>query len=393
MAEKPLTVAWFSYFPIEWLPDLPEPLRNLPRQHPATWQSVLLDQLEKLPHLRLHILALRKQFPNNFRFQRGNVTFHCLKTVGGLRAPSFYWLDTWLIQRALQPIQPDLVHAWGTEHGAALVASRLKYPAVVTMQGLMNWLTELMPVSHYVRFAALLEGWSLRRASVVTAESNFAVQYLHRHYPRLELHQVEHAPNPLFHQVARRPQLRPLRFVFVGSFSQGKGADILLRALDQLVSDLNFELRVIGSVDAGFLASFKAELSPALWERAGFRDNLTSREVSDELSTATMLLYPTRADNSPNAVKEAVVAGVPVVASAIGGIVDYVIPGGNGLLSPAGDLRGFVQAIQQACAHPQFGQGLVDLDTLHKMRAYLSPEQMGQRFLGVYRRVLSRKQA
>jgi len=30
MAKSPLIVAWISDFPVEWLPELPEPLRTLP---------------------------------------------------------------------------------------------------------------------------------------------------------------------------------------------------------------------------------------------------------------------------------------------------------------------------------------------------------------------------
>jgi glycosyltransferase involved in cell wall biosynthesis len=101
-----------------------------------------------------------------------------------------------------------------------------------------------------------------------------------------------------------------------------------------------------------------------------------------------MLLLPTRADTSPNAVKEAVVAGVPVVASRIGGIVDYVYPGKNGLLFPANDLPGFVQAIRAACQHPLFGQGLVDAGTLEQNRDYLSPRTMERRFTEAYERAL-----
>lgn len=48
-----MTVAWISFFPIEWLPDIPEELRRLPWMHPATWQRVLLAELEKIPSLRL----------------------------------------------------------------------------------------------------------------------------------------------------------------------------------------------------------------------------------------------------------------------------------------------------------------------------------------------------
>jgi len=43
-----------------------------------------------------------------------------------MRAATLHWVDTLLIRRALRQIQPDLVHAWGNERGAALVATRLK---------------------------------------------------------------------------------------------------------------------------------------------------------------------------------------------------------------------------------------------------------------------------
>ena len=50
-----------------------------------------------------------------------------------------------LIGRILKRVRPDVVHAWGTENGAALVAGRLGYPSVVTMQGLLTWLADQWP--------------------------------------------------------------------------------------------------------------------------------------------------------------------------------------------------------------------------------------------------------
>jgi glycosyltransferase involved in cell wall biosynthesis len=384
MSAPPLTVAWFSYFPVEWLPDAPEPVRSLPRIHPAPWQSVLLAELENMPDLRLHILVLRKQFPRHLTFERHGVTFHCLRTWAGLRAPSFFWVDTVLIGRRLRRIRPDLVHAWGTENGAALVAARLRYPALVTMQGLMSWLTELVPANRYTRFAARLERWALRRASVVTVESKFAARYLQAHYAQLDLHQVEHAPNWLFHQVQRQPRRAPPRFIWVGSLNYGKGADLLFEALASLLRELEFELVIVGPVDAEALAPFRAKLPTELWSRVAFRGYLTSRQVAEEYAAATLLLYPTRADNSPNSVKEAVVAGLPVVASAIGGIVDYVAPGKNGVLFPPGNLAEFRQAIRSACSHPLLGQGRVEPSVLAQVREYLSPATMGRQFRELY---------
>ena len=97
-----------------------------------------------------------------------------------------------------------------------------------------------------------------------------------------------------------------------------------------------------------------------------------------------MMVFPTRADTSPNAVKEAVVAGLPVVASAIGGITDYVFPGQNGFLFPSENVAACVQALRAALAHPLFREGRVDPATLARTRAYLSPQKMAESFMEIY---------
>jgi glycosyltransferase involved in cell wall biosynthesis len=387
MPERPLKVAWISYFPIEWLPELPEPLRGLPRMHPASWQRVLLQELVGNPGLELHICVVRKQFSQDFSFERDGVHFHCLKVPGGLRALSLFWWDTWRLGSCLKAIQPDLVHAWGTERAAALVASRLPYPYLVTMQGLLEWYSQHVPFNRVQKLEARLERTALRRASVVTCESSFGVRWLREHYPHLEVRQAEHASDWLFHRLERRPQARPLRFLFVGALAPIKGADLLVQALERLRGELDFELTLVGSGETAFLQQLKDSSSPALWERIRHREQLTPREVAEEMASATMVLFPTRVDTSPNSVKEAVVAGVPVVASSMGGIPDYVRPGQNGFLFAPGSLEDFVKSIRQAAAHPLFQQGRVDAATLEEMRLYLSPRVMAEKFMTLYRQL------
>ena len=390
MTTRPLTVAWFSYFPVEWMPDMPEPVQRVPRQHPASWQRVLLVEFKKNPALKLHIVVLRKQFERNLTFERDGVTFHLIKPPGGLRAPSLFWLDTVLIRRALRTIQPDLVHAWGTEQGAALVANRLGYPRVATVQGLISWYSKWSPPTWHDRLASALENYTLPRCPVVTTEARFSVQYLRHRFPGLHVEQVEHASDPAFHQVVRRPQTAPVRFIFVGAFDHRKGGDVMLRALDELKGELEFELLVVGKPRGTLLQSLQTSVSPELWRRIIFKEHLTHLEVARELGTATLMLCASRADVSPNAVKEASVAGLPVVATAVGGIPDYIFPGLNGMLCAPGSVAEFLAAIRAACRHPQLRHGAVDAATLTQVRAYLSPELMAKRFWEVYQQALPR---
>ena len=174
----------------------------------------------------------------------------------------------------------------------------------------------------------------------------------------------------------------------MGTLDYRKGSDLLLRALDRLAPDHPFELVIVGGSGGAFIESLRSEFSPEFWRRVRFKSNLPPSEVAKEFSTATIKILPTRADTSPNAVKEAVVAGVPVVASNIGGIPDYVHPGKNGFLFESEDMAGLVGSLQNALKHPLFSRGQVEPSCLSKTREYLSPERMKQQFMEAYRMVL-----
>jgi len=369
---------------MEWLPDLPAPLRALPRRHPATWQIALLAELQKNPLVRVHVICLRPRIKRSLQFERNGAVFHVLKVPTWLRPLSGFWIDTVLIKRACRSIKPDVVHAWGSEKGAPLIASRLGCPYVATIQGLLTWYREIVPLTIYERFVEKLERLSLPRAPVVTGESTFTVQYLRRQYPHLDVRHVEHVPDWFFHQVQRQPQTSPVHFISVCSLNYRKGLDLLFKALDQLTPQIPFKLTLISSSTPGQLENLRAHVSDAFWQRIEFKRNLTPQAVAKELETPTLMLMPTRADTGPMAVKEAVLAGVPVVASNVGGTPDYIVPGKNGLLFPADDLSEFVRAIKNACEHPLFGKGLVETATLARLRDYLSPSTAASRIMEVY---------
>src|SRR5262249_49324705 len=139
---NPLNVAWISDYPIEWISGIPEELRSLPRRHPATWEIVLLDEFVKDPRLKVHLGLLRHRVQREISFERNGAVFHVLKALPMMRLVSAFYLDTILIRKLFRRIQPDLVHAWGNEKGAGWVASRLKCPYLVTIQGLFGWYKE-----------------------------------------------------------------------------------------------------------------------------------------------------------------------------------------------------------------------------------------------------------
>ena len=65
-------------------------------------------------------------------------------------------------------------------------------------------------------------------------------------------------------------------------------------------------------------------------------------------AAADLFLCPSRADNLPNTVLEAMAAGTPVIGSDVGGIPDMVRPGETGWLHENDNADSLAQKIREA---------------------------------------------
>jgi len=137
---------------------------------------------------------------------------------------------------------------------------------------------------------------------------------------------------------------RPIRFGFIGSFNAVKGIEVLLRAFDGLEG---VELILYGRDPDNRLGPFAHLLAQGHVSHRGF---LTEDRKSEALGELDCLVVPSTCyENSPLVIQEAFAAGVPVLASNIGGMAELVRPGEGGWQFAAGnwrDLRRHVERLR-----------------------------------------------
>jgi phosphatidylinositol alpha-1,6-mannosyltransferase len=92
---------------------------------------------------------------------------------------------------------------------------------------------------------------------------------------------------------------------------------------------LEAQARTLGIADAVLFVGYARQEDTPSWYR-----------------TAEVFALSSDFDNSPNVVLEAMATGLPVVATDVGGLRDYVEPGRNGLLAQKGSRAEFAAALQ-----------------------------------------------
>jgi glycosyltransferase involved in cell wall biosynthesis len=139
----------------------------------------------------------------------------------------------------------------------------------------------------------------------------------------------------------------PPTILFVGRlYPEQKGLVPLLRAFALIPPELGLRLRLIGE-DWGGRATIER-----LAEEHGFRDRLTLTgplprpELLREYARADLFVLPSLFEPYGIVLMEAMAAGLPIVASRVGGIPEVVEDGTNALLVPPGNPGELARAIE-----------------------------------------------
>jgi len=185
-------------------------------------------------------------------------------------------------------------------------------------------------------------------------------------FPRGKICVLEHGLEPgrlgnLANRHERAPAGRPGfrgHYAYIGSLAWQKGVHILVEAFAGLGAE-DAELRVWG--DPAVFPDYSGRLREVAGRcpRIRLEGPLPSGRVGDALAWADYLVVPSLWwENSPMTILEAYRAGVPVIASRLGALVEKVADGVSGLLFAPGDVADLRRVLRYTWERPDLLNGL-----------------------------------
>lgn len=356
------------------------------KSHGGGWLKALELELGSHQDIDLHICFYSAQPHEPFKY--GNTTYFPVqrKNTGSkwqrlLNRMMDKNNDKAELQQLLavtQAVQPDIIHIHGTEDNFGLVQAGTTIPTVVSIQGILNPLSEKffagIPASKasskeglkakltfqsYTRLHRNLQRKAAREQRIlkqtrhVIGRTNWDKRVTRVMAPDSSYHINNEALRPVFYETRWNKQAfnQPLKIITVSSDAIYKGFETIVKAAQVLSAypSLRFEWIIAGlnknsSIVQTTLKWLKADTDNLNIKLIG---NAGEKEIAALLQSADIYCQVSRIENSPNSLCEAMLIGMPVIASYAGGTASLLDNEQEGLLVQDGDAHALAGAIVQ----------------------------------------------
>ncbi len=179
-----------------------------------------------------------------------------------------------------------------------------------------------------------LDKFASQNSTAVITPSNFMKVDLEKKYKLKQnrMKVVYNGVNSFNNERKRKFFENGTELLFIGALIFQKGVDILLDCFHKICSKFNnVNLNIVGSgLQEDKLK--KHVLKLGLMNRVTFFGRLPEFEKNNLLINSDILIVPSRHENFPMVILEAMSAGLPVIGTDVGGIPEQIMNGVNGVI-------------------------------------------------------------
>lgn len=273
---------------------------------------------------------------------------------------------------------PDIILCFGTEMPFALIQEMTDIPVVIHMQGLlapisefllphaMSWRSYLMNICRFFNYIIWKKNTEREKRILVSAKyvlgrTEWDEKISHMMSPQAEYFYCSEIIRPVIYESSKiwKYQERDTKtIVSIISSPFYKGADVILRCANILKEYLghNFTWNVYGITQAKEMIKL-CNVKPEN-VNVHFCGIINSQQLIDVICDADVFVHPSYIENSPNAVCEAQLLGIPVVATNVGGTSSIIEHNLTGILVPSNDIYLMAANIQKLINNSVFSSRL-----------------------------------
>jgi len=347
----------------------------------------------------IHLISCARMRMPSPEWLAPNIRFHELYVGKYGMLKTGYLGCAMAVRRKLREINPDIVHAQGTERDCAFSAILSGYPCLLTIHGNLRLIHKTVgfPTFSAMRLQTFLEGIVVPRFNGVICITNYTRSAVEHEVPKTWV--VPNAVDPSFLALGQQRLEEPVGsalsdagtpvILVVGSVDSRKNQNAFIESLDSLAAGMTFKVRFLGVCGGSDYANeFRELVTNRPWCEYG---GMIGREaLCGEFAKASLLVLPSHEDNCPMVVLEAMAAGVPVIASKVGGVPDLIDGVRTGLFCDPCDPESFRAGVKGLLGDRTFAHRMASAAHDDAMRRF-HPKVIASKHLEIYREALSVK--
>ncbi len=385
------------------------------------WAAELARHVAELSDMELGIATAYPGL-HEAQFQEGRVHYFVIPQPRRFPAFGMREIDLRRCITIIKEFKPDLIHIHGSErlYGMVKVSARTPIPTLVSLQGLLgsfslarHFFGTLSP-REILKSIRLLElpvrlglVWQYldarrgarREAKILATADGFLgrTEWDHAHSraynPKAPYFHVGEILRPVFYR--NRWSLQGCdrySLIYTNAGHPNRGTENLLAAAACLSSEFpNIRLRLAGRVSArsGYGRFIRDRICKlGLSDRVELLGYIDEGVMITELLRAHVFAITSYIENSPNSLAEAMLVGMPCVASFVGGIPTMVQDENTGMLYPVDDIPLLVEKIRRIFRDDILASrlGTNAYDVAHQRH---DPETVVSELTAAYRAVLA----
>ena len=347
----------------------------------------LTEALARLPEIDLDIIVPDSAVGVERTVALPGRTVHYLRAEHGRgTALKYAWINPRAVARRLAGLSPDLVHV---QNWASFVPF-LKYPLVLTVHGILE-----RDILYRGRFRQprswlmkQLETNGRRRAENVIVINPYVREVLAANL-RGRTWDIDNPVADELFEVVRRPV--PGRVLFAGRITALKNVHGLIEGFARVAAENPAAELVLagGGTEGAYGRRCRQRADDlGLASRVRFLGALGREEFKEQLSSAACLALASFQENAPLVLAEAMAAGVPVVASRVGGIPHMIEDKVSGVLFDPSSSDNLTAGLRYVLTpeHADAVSRAARASAEHRYRA----SEVARRTLQVYQEILRR---